>query len=93
MAAGAVGEARGAVEGTGRAQGVDPELGLAAQGFVECEVPLGVHRRAVVAQAFLGQCRELARERDRGITRLARRHDACDQAEVQRLVGVHRPSR
>ena len=88
MAAGAGGEARGAVHGAGCAQGVDPELGLAPQRGVEGEIPLRVDRRAVVAQAHLRQGGELGRQRDRGVARGARRHDARRQAETQRLVGA-----
>ena len=68
---------RGAVHGAGCAQGVDPELGLAPQRGVEGRGPTARRpTRGRCAGTPAGSAASSVGQRDRGVARGARRHDA-----------------
>ena len=86
VTAGAAGEPRRPCDGLGeRARAV---LELVGERRRQVEIVLLVRARAIGAQRGLRQRGELVRELLGGGPRLAARHDAVDEADRQRLVGV-----
>src|SRR5581483_8402725 len=74
------------------AQGLAPEPDLVRLGLVPGERPLGERRESVVAQAELREGGDLAGEVEGRLQSAALGREPVGKADLERLLGVHRPA-